>query len=406
MFEIREFYGREAIPYKEICSRLFRYPDKDLQDIEEYGKKLEAADREREKDFVRLGAFYDGKLYAAMELIPFNVYIDGEIRKMCGIGGVVSLPDMQKKGAVKFLFKHAFKLMREKGQYISHLYPFNADYYRQYGYDISCEHRRWSVPVEFIRKDSSGGFVLYDGSQQMKRDIKEIYSHFSEKHNMAVCRSEENWEKYFEKHKPYVQPEFAYLHYTNNKPDAYMRYTIRENAERPQDFDVSELWYSSYEGLRGVLSYFVTQRAYADRILLTLPKDADLSAVIEFCGGWGKRNAEVYSYFDGVSRCVDAEKFLELKKCRGKGRICVKIEEDEYCPWNNGCYTLEFGEKNIVTHGGEPDIAMDINSFTSLILGRCTLENAEIFPGVKIYKNRETLEKVFFERSCFIDIHF
>jgi len=78
---------------------------------------------------------------------------------------------------------------------------------------------------------------------------------------------------------------------------------------------------------------------------------------------------------------------------------------DDYCPWNNDCFTVSFGDRTVVTRGGQPDIRMDINSFSAMILGAVSLEDAQIFPHVTIYGQKQELEKVFYKKNLFMDVH-
>ena len=89
LFEIKEFYGEETLKYKKLCTKLFRFSNPDLLNEEEYSKKLIDDDNNRDKDFVRLGAFYNGILYAGIEMIPYDVNINGKVCKIYGICGVI-----------------------------------------------------------------------------------------------------------------------------------------------------------------------------------------------------------------------------------------------------------------------------------------------------------------------------
>lgn len=405
LFEIKEFYGEETLKYKKLCTKLFRFSNPDLLNEEEYSKKLIDDDNNRDKDFVRLGAFYNGILYAGIEMIPYDVNINGKVCKMYGIGGVISDPECPQKGAVKELFKKGFEIMREKGVYISHLYPFEVNYYRQYGYDMSCEHSKWYVPIKAITSFKDGELRHFDNSDKMKKDIIDIYNTFSKNKNMSIVRTEKQWNDFFESHKSYTTNYFSYVHYTDGIADGYMCYVTKENADRPMDLETERFWFTSFEGLRGLISYFPTQKSYADNAIIKLPADIDISALIDSCGGWGKKNASKVSFTDGTSKVVDVEKILLNSEYYNSGKVTIKIN-DTYCPWNNDCFTLEFGNNTIVTRGGIPDIEMDIKSFTSSILGRYDFDSCKIFPDIKVYGNEENLKKVFFPKSCFIEEHF
>ena len=404
-FEVREFYGEEALRYKKICTKQFRYPNSDLADEELYKKKLTEQDNARDKDFIRLGAFLDGVLYAAIEIIPFDVYIDRQECRMYGIGGVVSDPECPEKGAVKLIYKRAFELMREKGVYISHLYPFEANYYRQYGYEVSCEYAVWKIPLTAIIPYKTGCCRAFDNSEAMKKDIISIYNKFASEHNMAIKRTEKQWENFFAENNAYTSGVFSYIHYTNGEADAYMSYKTAEKADRPMDLEADRFWFTSYDGLRGLLSYFLLQKSYAENVIIKLPSDISLSAIIDPCGGWGKKNASKTVFDNGTSKVIDVGEFLKQVKYIGEGSASIKIT-DEYCPWNNACFKVEFGDKIIVSRGEKPDIEMGIRAFTSAVLGRYSFEECRIFPDVKVHGNEENLKKIFYKKNCWIEEHF
>lgn len=404
--EIREFYGKDVIKFKKLCIPMFRSGNVNFSDEVKYAEILEQEERDLDSDFFRLGAFEGDRLCASIQSEPFRVNLDGQVVKMGGIGGVVADFNLPRKGLIKDLIREGFKIMRERQQILSHLYPFQANYYRQFGYEISCKHYLWKIPVEYISNDCSGKYVYYDGSDRMKQEIKEIYSKFSKNYNLSIIKSDKRWEKFFQSILPYEGKHFCYLHYSGEKADAFMSYKVITNANSPQDFLVDNLWFTDYLGLRGVLSYFVSQRPYADRVLVKTPVNVDLSACNEFQGGWAQRDTVCETIFDGTTRVVDVEKILQKVRYRESGTVSIQIEGDIYCPWNNDCFTVSFGSQTTVTRGGNPDIVMDINAFSAMILGAVSLEDGLIFPHVTVYGKKEELEKVFYKKNQYIDVHF
>ncbi len=404
--EIREFYGKEAIKFKKLCMPMFRSGNMNFSDEEKYAEILEQEEQDLDPDFFRLGAFEGERLCASIQSKAFKVNLDGQIVKMSGIGDVIADFNLPRKGLVKELFSEGFKIMRERQQILSHLYPFQANYYRQYGYEIACKHNQWKIPVEYISSDCPGKFVYYDGSDRMKQEIKEIYGVFASHYNLSIVKSDERWETFFQSILPYKGECFCYLHYSDGKADAFMSYRVIANADRPQDLQVDNLWFTDYQSLRGVLSYFATQRPYADRVLVTTPLNVDLSACNEFKGGWAKRDTICEMKFDGTTRVVDVEKILQKVCYRGSGTVSILIHNDMYCPWNNDCFTVSFGSQTTVTRGGEPDIVMDVNAFGAMILGAFSLEEGLIFPNVTIYGQKQELEKVFYKKNQYIDVRF
>ncbi len=396
-YEVREFYGESVVEFKKLCSCMFRSKNPALENEEEYKKELVEKDARRKKDFFRIGAFYDGKLYGALESHALNVFFDGNLCKMSGIGGVIADYNAPYRGAIKEIYKRSFEIMREKKQFISHLNPFEESYYRQFGYDVSSQYALWKVPAEKLGIYKDGVVKYYDGTEKMQEDIKKVFYDFATHRNLMP---DKDWEQFFKNCKPYVSNGNPYVHYNSEGvADAYMNYTVKQNDDRPQDLVVNSLWFSDFVGLRGILSYFEIQKAYCDFIEIYLPVDTDISAFVNSTGGWGKRNTERKVANKYTTRIVDAEEILKLAAYRGEGKVCIKIDNDKYAPWNNDTFTVEFGKETKVVRGGTPDIEMTINSFSSAILGRYSAENIMMFPDVKINSNMENLKKVFYNKK-------
>lgn len=404
-YTIKEFYDAEnCFEYLKLSATLFRTAKKGLDDKADFLSSYE--EKTKSPDFFRLGAFDDNRLCAAVEFPCYMVNFDSKNLRMYGVGGVISDFNQPYKGAVKQIFKNAFEIMRERGGYLSHLYPFEQNYYRHYGYEVSCDGALWEIPVSAFKMFDNVRFVAFDNSEKMKKEIVEIYNTFSLKRNMSALRNEEYWNKFFNENKAYTSESKMFVSYVNNVADGFMMYSIKRNDDRPFDFEVNRLYFKSFAGLRGVLSYFTTQRPYADKVYIKLPVDIDISQIIDSCTGYGKRHSSRRVKNEGLSRVIDVENILRAAEYQGEGSVTIKITNDLYCPWNNDCFTVKFGKSTIVEHGGKPDVEMDINAFSSAILGRTPFELLEIFPDVKIYGNSNNLKKVFYKKNCWIEEHF
>ena len=406
-YEIKEFYKKECLQYKKLCSIMFRMANENLKNEEEYKEILEAEDSKRSPDFIRMGAFFDGKIYAAIECIDYLINFDGNPCKMSGMAGVVADYNAPFKGALKEVYKKSFQKMRKNGQFLSHLYPFEENYYRQYGYDVSCQGAKWEIPIEKLSMKKTGKNVYFDGSDKMKSDIKEVFDAFSKDKNMMILFDENAWEKFFEEHAPFSGLN-SYVHYNDaEEPDGFMSYSPKDNGDLPQNMVVDRIWYKNIAGLKGSLSYFLTQKPYCDKLIVDLPCGVDISAFINSTGGWGKRDCQRIVKNYGLSRVIDVEKILEIAKIQGDGCVTIKIKDDQYTPWNDGTYKVTFGEKRIVEKTVEDaDIEMDINAFSAGILGRYSLADLEIFESIRINKNIENLSKVFYQKEAWTEEHF
>ena len=405
-YELRMIPAEDILPYRRLSSILFRAKVwNDGEDEETVIRKHREADAEQGEYFFRIGAYLDGTLYAAQEVLNYDIYFDGQPCRMSGIGGVVSDFNSPQKGALKQIYARSFEIMREQKQYISHLYGFEESYYRQYGYDVSTQCAKWRIPLDKTRFVRYGLVKGYDDSPEMQEDIRRVFLQFAKQHNLFTIRSGKNWENFLKSRSNYTTDHASFVHYTDGTPDAFFSYIAEPQGELTQNLAVTELWYTDLAALRGVLSYFETQRPYGDHLILPLPENVDLSPVLNNWAGWGKRNVERTICNTGVSRVVDAEEVLKMARYKGEGSVCIRIYDDIYAPWNNDCFTVTFGRETTVTRGGTPDIEMTINAFSSGILGRIDSENLPLFTDVKIH-NAANLDKVFYQKPLWIEEHF
>ena len=412
-FEIRPITDpKDLLRHKKLCVYLYRAPNAGLADEDAVIRTAMEDRANAPEDDILLGAYEDGVLYSSLRLRPYTVNFDGHDVAMSGIGGVISDPAVQGKGAVKQLFAEAFRLMHEQGRALSQLYPFDTWYYRQFGYDACCGNTEWSIPVRQFRTTGEGRFRAFDNSPEMKNQIREIYASFCRRFNMCVIRTESEWDQFFAKHDAYTSGLLSFVHETDGKADAFMSVSTQSYPDKALDFQVPCLWFSSMTGLREIFAYFKTQIPFADRALVTLPQGIDLSGIIGISDGWGKRNSRMKFGFTGLSRAVDVQALLAVAKVRhvAEGNVTIRISGDSYCPWNNGVYTLSLEDPSRVTkaedHGQECDIDLTPNTFVSLFFGRYDMDTCDMLPDVRVNGDRAKLSEIFYPKPCFIDARF
>ena len=92
-----------------------------------------------------------------MGVIPLNVRFDGHMVTMGGVGGVATLPEHRRKGAIRVCMDAALKKMYADGDVFSVLYPFSRAYYRQFGYEDGASMVRWTMPFASMKLPEVGG---------------------------------------------------------------------------------------------------------------------------------------------------------------------------------------------------------------------------------------------------------
>jgi predicted acetyltransferase len=138
-----------------------------------------------------------GKLASTVFVIPRDMYMDGIILKLGGIGGVATDPVHRGKGYANLLMKDAVDFMEKEKYDLSVLYPFKPEYYAKFGY------RNFIVPFKVLDTskppEAKGGYAVREYKSTDIKQLMKIYEDFSADKTGPVKRKLTYWEQYVEK---------------------------------------------------------------------------------------------------------------------------------------------------------------------------------------------------------------
>jgi predicted acetyltransferase len=90
----------------------------------------------------------DGRIPAAMHIVPYEVDIRGNAFTTAYLVGVATLPEYRMRGMSKALIREGLRLCRQRGYRFSHLYPFLHSFYARLGYGIANRRLLASLDAE------------------------------------------------------------------------------------------------------------------------------------------------------------------------------------------------------------------------------------------------------------------
>jgi predicted acetyltransferase len=354
------------------------------------------------------GIFEKDKLIAGMLEIDYLMRFDGHSVKMSGIGGVGTLPEARKGGYVRRIMEKILPESYENGVIFSCLTPFSHEFYRKFGYEITCPRNKISISTgDFPDTKLYGEFVhILPGDDTSM--LAEVHSAYITNINQGIHR--DYWQdnrawKCFTNQDPYTTGTYLYLWKDESgKPKGYIKYED-EYEDGDHNMQVKELAFTDRQGLYGTLGIISGLSAQFENFKWNMPAFIDPCDFID--DAW---SIEMNTDPKDMSRVINVKAALELMRrphCAGE---YVIETEDKDISANNGKYLVEFGADGtkVSKTTRDADISCDILTLSQLVIGYRTLENAMYSrrEGLEIHGNIETLKRVFTQRPQHITEYF
>src|SRR5699024_11337253 len=89
------------------------------------------------------GYYVDNEPAGKLHVILLEVFIQGTRFCMGGISSVATWPEYRRQGVAKKLLKKSLSDMKEKGDVVSLLHPFNVGFYRKYGWELAFNRKKY-----------------------------------------------------------------------------------------------------------------------------------------------------------------------------------------------------------------------------------------------------------------------
>ena len=399
---VRKIRPEEYKRCQQLCALAFEYEMKDADLSAEALLQRVKTDPRSTQDIhwnSQCAAFEDDDrtMMGTMTVIPWRATFDGKSVNMAGIGGVVTLPQYRRSGAIRACFEAALRDMR--GFCLSYLYPFSTEFYRRFGYELGCDRVKWRLRLAGMPALSvAGSWRLAEPDGNAMPDIAAIDRLREARYNCMI-RSD-NMQYLYLRDDPFAVRRYTYIYYDGEgRPRSYMT-VIPQNGE----LDCPRFVFHDREGFLGLMALLMRLSADHSHATLYLPDDVDLRGLIP---EWSFGNVERTVEQRGMVRAVDVKMLLKMARMRGEGRLRIAVNDPQIAE-NNGCFEVAFapGRENDVRRvEAAPDIELTIQDFSRLIVGCCDLD-PEWMPDVKLHCSVEQAARVFYRKPAFISAFF
>lgn len=363
------------------------------------------------------GSFYWQERWAAFEddnktmmsyfvAKPYPVNFDGKTFMMTGIGGVATLPQYRRSGGIRKCFEAALPNMYENGIAFSYLYPFSTAYYRKFGYELCCEKMQYRLRLDMLPSYTVDGhcYLVTKESPSALEDIKAVWQTWQNKYNMSIVNEDFEY-AWIKRCNPARDQSFTYIYKSSTgNSKGYITFS-KVDEPSGRNLTCKHFVYTDLEGFKGLMN--LVRSLCSDHHYLTfeLPTDQYISPLLpEWASGAGSKSISLC----GMARVVNVKKVLENALYRGTGTLKIGVT-DRYIAENNHTFQVDFKDnqaEQVSVTSASPDISMNINDFSRLIIGVCETEAISFLEDVSVSTDWASIGKVFYKKPIFISEYF
>lgn len=313
----------------------------------------------------RIGAYEGGRLKAVLRVLDFQMLF-GEDRRPCGgIASVAVDPAARGCGYAGALLDRSLEMMRDSGQYLSSLWPFDFGYYRRHGWDWTGMLTQYSVPVGILPASPEARYVE-PITQDVVAALNPLYEAQATRYNGALARDDSRWGR---QTGPQGDRHPAFYRYVRDgRSEGYA--IIRFGDDRDCTAEASELVALTGRAYRGLLALLHHHAMSAKTFRWSGPADDLLWSVLNH---WDVETKRVPL---GMSRVVDLKAALEAMHPDPSLQADAVIGvTDEHAPWNEGAWRVETesGVVRLERTADAPGIEVDIQALTQAYWGTPSL---------------------------------
>ncbi|MCL2321370.1 MAG: GNAT family N-acetyltransferase [Oscillospiraceae bacterium] len=346
----------------------------------------------------------DHTMLGSFIAIPYEVYFDGNICLMRGVGAVSTLPQYRGLKAMENCMSKYLNDSYNAGDIFSSLFPFSRHFYQKFGYEFGSNVVFYSIDLRSIKKlpkENKGTVEICICENDINMlDFKKVYIEYRNSYNLSTYRKDIDFKFLYDINSK-KQKRYIYLYKNTKKELKGIMIFEKKASGNGFNMECSHFYFSDNEGLLGLLDFCSSFSNYYDRVCFKAPENIRIPDILDDITLYP---IERQLYFNGMVRVVNVHKVLSMAKYRGSGTIIVKIL-DTIIDGNNKTFKLTFrdGKSLSVSIVDEPfDVELSINDFSRFILGTHDADEIIHMSGVNINCSYEKLSQVFYKKPILI----
>jgi len=322
-------------------------------------------------------AFDGGDIVGTNSSFAFSMTVPGGELPTAGVTIVGVLPTHRRRGILRAMMRYQLEDLRRRGEPLAILWASESSIYQRFGYGTAARMAYINILKEramFLDPTPAAGQVNLLSLEEALRAIPPIYDRVRAT-TPGMYRRDETW---WREHSLYdhkdrrhgMSPMYRAVWTHEGRAQAYATYRMKndwdDDAGSPTGYvRVNEIHATSPLALREMWRFIFGidlvvriksfGRPMDDPLFFMLAEPRRLQTQVE----------------DGLwLRVVDAKAALEGRTYAADGSVSFLLRDD-FCPWNEGRYTLEVksGEGRLTEAAGEIDLELSARDLGAIYLG-------------------------------------
>ena len=324
-------------------------------------------------------AFDSGAMVGTGGAFPFHMTVPGgAVVPAAGVTMVGVLPSHRRRGVMSSIMRKLIDQAKERSEPVAILWASEESIYQRFGYGFASNQGHISIEkhrANFLGRPEPVGTVRLVTLEEAPSVLAPIYDQVLKTRPGMLARSETWWRNHtlidIERHREGESPKFCAVLRLDGRDQAYAIYRTGGGWGA----DVTPNGWVNVREVAAVdpVAYreiwrFLFGIDLMDRIKAWyLPADLPLTLMLE------EPRRLRFAKSDSLwLRIVDLAAALSARTYAADGSISFAVRDD-YCPWNEGEWTLIVEEgRGRLERGGEPDLSTDAAGLASVYLGAFT----------------------------------
>ncbi|WP_050034242.1 GNAT family N-acetyltransferase [Halorubrum halophilum] len=331
----------------------------------------------------------DGDPVAVCAHHYFSLRIRGDDREVAGLSAVASPPEHRRQGNVGRMLRESLAEYRDRGVFVSTLWPFEYPFYAAYGWATASRYRRLTAPPDRLgfvddliatAGDEAGTFRRLDEDDYTA--VKPVIAAMAERYDLTMDWTEEWWRE--RALQGWKTDPFVYGWERDGELRAVCAYSFDDDTDDVADADdpvlrVSDVAVADDEAWFQLLRFFRNHDSQVAEVRIRAPPDAPLLNLVD-----DPRAVDCEVRTGPMVRLVDVAAALEALDPDPAVEAAFSLSvADPLVDWNDGTFRVVVADGSVAVepaNGREgddqapdaadaADAAVDVGALSQLYVG-------------------------------------